>query len=59
MSEERDIDEALGFDWIEGKLEPIYEITPEIEMEIFAAGKSAQRGLRLLIKNLMDVRNNT
>ena len=33
MSEERDIDEALGFDWIEGKLEPIYEITPEIDQE--------------------------
>ena len=45
MSEERDIDEALGFDWIEDKLEPIYEITPEIEMEIFAADKICQEGL--------------
>ena len=52
MSEERDIDEALGFYWIEGKLEPIYEITPEIEMEIFRSSplvKSAKRDLRLLI----------
>jgi hypothetical protein len=37
----------LGFDWIEDKLEPIYEITPEIEMEIFAADKICQEGLTI------------
>ena len=47
MSEERNLDEALGFDWIDGKLVPIFEITPEMEMEIFAAGEIGPEGLTI------------
>ena len=41
----RDIDEALGFDYIDGKWEPIFEITPEMEHEIYAAGVIGPEGL--------------
>ena len=47
MSEECDTNEALGFDWIDGRLEPILKITPEMEMMIYAAGQIGPEGLKI------------
>ena len=51
MTEERDIDEALGFHFIDGKWEPIFEITPEMEHEFYAAGVIGPEGLTVAIGN--------
>ena len=48
---ERDIDEALGFEKINGKWEPIFEITPEMEHEIYAAGVIGPEGLTVAFGN--------
>ena len=47
MSEECDTDEALGFDWTDGRLEPILEITPEMEMVKYSAGQIGPEGLTI------------
>ena len=51
IEKERDIDEALGFDYIDGKWEPIFEITPEMEHEIYAAGVIGPEGLTVAFGN--------
>ena len=51
MTEERDIDEALGFHFIDGKWEPIFDITPEMEHENYAAGVIGLEGLTVAIGN--------
>jgi hypothetical protein len=48
---ERVIDEALGFHFIDGKWEPIFEITPEMENEIYAAGVIGPEGLTVAFGN--------
>jgi hypothetical protein len=47
MDKERDIDEALGFEWIDDELVPIFELTPEMEDEIYAAGVIGPEGITI------------
>ena len=56
---ERNIDEAMGFEFIDGEIVPIFELTEEQEREFYAAGLSGLKGLRLPIQNQMGVRNKT
>ena len=56
IEKERDIDEALGFDYIDGKWEPIFEITPEMEHEIYAAGVIGPEGLTVAIGNSKETK---
>jgi hypothetical protein len=56
MTEERDIDEALGFEKINGKWEPIFEITPEMEHEFYAAGVIGPEGLTVAIGNSKETK---
>ena len=53
---ERDIDEALGFEKINGKWEPIFEITPEMEHEFYAAGVIGPEGLTVAFGNSRDTK---
>ena len=53
---ERDIDEALGFEKINGKWEPIFEITPEMEHEIYAAGVIGPEGLTVAWVNSKKIK---
>ena len=46
-AELRDIDEAMGFELIDGKWEPIFEITEDMEHEIYAAGVIGPEGLTI------------
>jgi len=56
VTEERDIDEALGFEKINGRWEPIFEITPEMEHEIYAAGVIGPEGLTVTFGNSKDTK---
>ena len=56
MTEERDIDEALGFEKISGKWEPIFEITPEMGHEFYAAGVIGPEGLTVAIGNSKETK---
>ena len=56
MTEERDIDEALGFEKINGKWEPIFEITPEMECEFYASGVIGPEGLTVAFGNSRDTK---
>ena len=47
MDKERDIDEALGFEWIDDELVPIFELTPEMEDERYAAGVIGPEGITI------------
>ena len=53
---ERDIDEALGFEKINGKWEPIFEITPEMEYEFYASGVIGPEGLTVAFGNSRDTK---
>ena len=53
---ERDIDEALGFHFIDGKWEPIFEITPEMEYEFYASGVIGPEGLTVAFGNSRDTK---
>ena len=53
---ERDIDEALGFDYNDGKWEPIFEITPEMEYGFYAAGVIGPEGLTVVFGNSRDTK---
>ena len=56
IEKERDIDEALGFEKINGKWEPIFEITPEMEHEFYAAGVIGTEGLTVAFGNPKDIK---
>ncbi len=47
MTEERDINEAQGFEWIGDELVPIFELTPEQEHEFYAAGAIGPEGMTI------------
>ncbi len=47
MTEERDIDEAQGFEFIAGKWVPIFELTPDQEYEFYAAGEIGPEGMTI------------
>jgi hypothetical protein len=48
-AKEPDIDDALGFDFINGEWVPIFELTPEMEHEIYAAGVIGPEGLTMAL----------
>ena len=52
----RDIDEALGFHFIDGKWEPLFEITPEMEHEFYAAGVIGPEVLTVAFGNSRDTK---
>ena len=56
IEKERDIDEALGFHFIDGKWEPIFEITPEMEYEFYASGVIGPEGLTVAFGNSRDTK---
>jgi hypothetical protein len=47
MTEERDIDEAMGFEFIAGEWVPIFELTPDQEFEVYAAGAIGPEGMTI------------
>ncbi len=48
MTEELDISEAMGFYFADGEWVPIFELTPEMEDEIYAAGDIGPEGLTMI-----------
>ena len=56
MTKEQDINEALGFEEINGKWEPIFEITPEMEHEFYAAGVIGPERLTVASGNSRDTK---
>jgi len=48
MTEERDINEAMGFEMIDGEPVPIFDITPDMEHEFYAAGEIGPEGLTMI-----------
>ena len=53
---ERNIDKALGFEKINGKWEPIFVITPEMEYEFYTAGVIGPEGLTVAFGNPKDTK---
>ena len=55
---ERDIDEAMGFEFNKEtqEWEPIFEITPEMEHEFYAAGVIGPEGLTVAFGNPKDTK---
>jgi len=45
--ENRNIDDAPGFQFINGEWRPIFDITPEMEHQIYAAGAIGPEGLTI------------
>ncbi len=45
MTKERNIDDAMGFEKINGEWVPIFDITPEMEHEFYSAGAIGPEGL--------------
>ena len=43
----RDIDDAIGFERVNGEWVPIFEWTPELEAEFYAAGEIGPEGLTM------------
>ncbi len=46
-TEERDIEDAIGFRFINGDAVPIFETTPQDEREFYAAGDIGPEGLTI------------
>jgi len=44
---ERNINEAMGFEFIDGEIVPIFELTEEQEREFYAAGVIGPEGLTI------------
>ncbi len=56
MTKERDIDGAMGFEKINGKWEPIFEITEDMEQELYAAGVIGPEGLTVAFGKSKDTK---
>lgn len=48
MTKERDINEAMGFEMVDGEADPIFDITPEMEHEFYSAGDIGPEGLTMI-----------
>ncbi len=48
MEDEEDISEAMGFYFADGEWVPIFELTPEMEDAIYAAGDIGPEGLTMI-----------
>jgi hypothetical protein len=47
IDETRDIDDAQGFQFINGEWIPIFDLTPEMEHRVYAAGDIGPEGLTI------------
>ena len=45
--EERSLDDVVAYRWVDGESIPIYELTPEMEAEFYAAGEIGPEGLTM------------
>ena len=48
MTKERDLNEAIGFELVDGEAVPIFDITPDMEHEFYSAGAIGPKGLTMI-----------